>query len=71
MQNPFKKKKDGGTDTVVVLKRTGRNMCGGTDATQDTRAPKEILSEDMRPYMAAMKRKSMDWKNQGRFPTSV
>ncbi|MBP5270653.1 MAG: hypothetical protein ILO42_06825 [Clostridia bacterium] len=52
MQNPFKKKKDGDTDTVVVLKRTGRNMCGGTDATQDLSAPKEIGCDRMTYFSA-------------------
>ena len=32
---------------VVVVKRTEPGMCGGTDATQDTRAPKEIVSDEM------------------------
>ena len=39
-----KKKTDPG---VVILKQTKPGTCGGTDATQDTRAPKEIRSEDM------------------------
>ena len=34
-------------DGIVVLKQTEPMMCGGTDAYQDTRAPKEIQSEDM------------------------
>lgn len=32
---------------IVVLSRTQPMMCGGTDATQDTRAPKEIRSDKM------------------------
>ena len=34
-------------DGIVILKQTEPMMCGGTDAYQDTHAPKEILSEDM------------------------
>lgn len=34
-------------DGIVVLKQTEPMMCGGTDAYQDTRAPKEIVSQDM------------------------
>ena len=36
-----------GQDGIVVIKKTEPGMCGGTDAVQDTTAPKEILSEDM------------------------
>ncbi|MBO4326087.1 MAG: hypothetical protein J5950_02305 [Clostridia bacterium] len=53
----FRKKKDKDTENesvdgkgkgrVIVLKKTKPGMCGGTDATQDTRAPKEILSREM------------------------
>ena len=32
---------------IVVLKQTKPGECGGTDATQDKRAPKEIKSEEM------------------------
>ena len=42
-----KKKQDKPDDGVVILKKTEPGMCGGTDASQDTKAPKEILSEDM------------------------
>ena len=38
----FKKKK-----SVVVLKRTRKGECGGTDATLDKSAPKTIVSEEM------------------------
>ncbi|MBR3289515.1 MAG: hypothetical protein IKI63_01915 [Clostridia bacterium] len=34
-------------DGIVILKKTEPMMCGGTDAYQDTRAPKEIQSKDM------------------------
>ena len=34
-------------DGIVILQKTEPMMCGGTDAYQDTRAPKEILSTDM------------------------
>lgn len=34
-------------NNIVVLKKTKPGMCGGTDATLDTDAPKEILSQDM------------------------
>ena len=40
-------KQDKPDDGVVILKKTEPGMCGGTDASQDTKAPKEILSEDM------------------------
>ena len=42
-----KKKQDKPDDGIVILKKTEPGMCGGTDASQDTKAPKEILSEDM------------------------
>ena len=34
-------------DGIVILKKTEPPMCGGTDATLDTTAPKKIVSEDM------------------------
>ena len=34
-------------DGIVILQKTEPMMCGGTDAYQDTRAPKEIQSTDM------------------------
>lgn len=34
-------------DGIVILNRTEPPMCGGTDAYQDTRAPKEIVSQNM------------------------
>ena len=37
----------------MVLKQTEPMMCGGTDAYQDTRAPKEIGSQDMILFDAA------------------
>ena len=42
MFNIFKKNKN-----VVVLKKTKPGACGGTDATQDTSAPKKIESTEM------------------------
>jgi|GEM_PF-767527 len=42
-----KKKQDKPDDGIVILKKTEPGMCGGTDASQDTKAPKEILSDDM------------------------
>ena len=41
------KKQDAPDDGIVVLKQTEPMMCGGTDAYQDTRAPKVIESTDM------------------------
>ncbi len=42
------KYKDGDTGPdVVILRKTEPGMCGGTDATQDRSAPKEIKSQDM------------------------
>ncbi len=41
-------KKDG----IQVLKKTRPGECGGTDATLDTRAPKEIKSNDMTLFIA-------------------
>lgn len=44
----FKKKKSGARDeSIVVIKKSDPAECGGTDATQDMKAPKEIKSEDM------------------------
>ncbi len=43
----FKKKDKKKDDGVVVLRKTEPGMCGGTDATQDTRAPKVIESRDL------------------------
>ena len=34
-------------DGIVVLRKPDENACGGTTATQDTRAPKKIESRDM------------------------
>ncbi|MBR3290272.1 MAG: hypothetical protein IKI63_05810 [Clostridia bacterium] len=42
-----RRKKADPDDGIVVLSKTEPPMCGGTDAYQDTRAPKEILSQDM------------------------
>ncbi len=50
MDNSSRQKKDG--DTVVVLSTTGQNMCGGTDATQDVSAPKEIACGRMTYFSA-------------------
>lgn len=43
----WNKKKDDPDDGIVILQKTEPMMCGGTDAYQDTRAPKEIQSDDM------------------------
>lgn len=46
----FKKKDSKDTeidDGIVVLKQTKPYECGGTDATRDTKAPKEIVSQEM------------------------
>ena len=44
----FNKKRDEDTDDgIVVIKRTQPCTCGGTDAYIDTKAPKEIASEEM------------------------
>ena len=49
----FKKKKPGEPDSrIVVLRKPEPGTCGGTTATQDTKAPKEILSTDMRLFEA-------------------
>lgn len=42
-----KKKNNKADDGVIVLKKTAPDVCGGTDATLDTKAPKEIKSDDM------------------------
>ena len=34
-------------DGIIYVKRTERNVCGGTDATLDTKAPHEIESNDI------------------------
>ena len=44
-----KKKDDNG---IVILKQTRPDECGGTDAYQDTKAPKEILSREMTYFSA-------------------
>jgi hypothetical protein len=41
------KKKNNNDADIVILKRTEKNVCGGTDATLDKSAPKEIKSENM------------------------
>lgn len=46
MKNIFNKNKNC-KNGVVVLKKTEPGMCGGTDATLDTKAPKRIDSEEM------------------------
>ena len=43
----FKKKDKKKDDGVVVLRKTEPGMCGGTDATQDTKAPKVIESKEL------------------------
>ena len=40
-------KKDKDDDGIVVVRKTKPCTCGGTDATQDTRAPKKIESDEM------------------------
>ena len=47
MKTPNFDRDDLDRDGIVVISSTEPGMCGGTDATQDTRAPKEIASEDM------------------------
>lgn len=48
MFNFFKNKNDGKRDDgIVILKQTRPNECGGTDATQDTKAPTNIKSDEM------------------------
>ncbi|MBQ9393648.1 MAG: hypothetical protein IJU18_06625 [Oscillospiraceae bacterium] len=45
---PFSKKKpDRQDDGVIVLRSSGKNVCGGTDAVLDTRAPRTIESDQM------------------------
>ena len=46
----FKKKDKKKDDGVVVLRKTKPGMCGGTDATQDTRAPKTVESKDIKLF---------------------
>ncbi len=41
------KENDNKKDRIVVLRQTSPGMCGGTDATQNIDAPKEICSSDM------------------------
>ncbi len=41
------KNKDEQDNGIIILKKTEPGMCGGTDATQDTNAPKVINSKDM------------------------
>ncbi len=49
----FKKQKNTEKeDGIVVLRRPEPQACGGTTATQDTRAPKTILSEEMTFFTA-------------------
>lgn len=43
MKNPFHKKDDG----IVILSKPEPLSCGGRYATQDTKAPKQIKSEEM------------------------
>ncbi len=43
----FKRSKEKPDDGIVVLRDPGPQVCGGTRATLDTRAPKEISSEEM------------------------
>ena len=38
--------------SIVILRQTKPGVCGGTDATQDTAAPKTILSRDMTLFSA-------------------
>lgn len=38
--------------SVIVLRQTKPGVCGGTDATQDTAAPKTILSREMTLFSA-------------------
>ena len=51
MFNIFKKSPE--NDDIVVVKRTDPHACGGTNATQNTKAPKEIVSEEMILFNAA------------------
>ena len=43
----FKKNFGKSDDGILVIKKTKPGTCGGTDATLDTKAPKEIGSEEM------------------------
>lgn len=48
MFNAFNKKKPQvNDDGIVIIKQTRPGECGGTDATQDTKAPTEIKSDRM------------------------
>ena len=49
MFHPFRKAKSPSAedDGVIIVKQTPPNVCGGTDATQDTRAPQVITSQEM------------------------
>ena len=48
MKNIFKKDTQIENDEdIIVLKKTKPIECGGTDATQDRKAPKAIISKDM------------------------
>ncbi len=47
MFNILKKEKKQNDDGIVILKKTEPNVCGGTDATLNTNAPKEIKSDNM------------------------
>ncbi len=43
---------DHDNSSIVVLRQTKPGVCGGTDATQDTAAPKTILSREMTLFSA-------------------
>ena len=48
MKSVFKNEKDESAESgIVVIKKTEPGVCGGTDATLDTRAPKRIACGDM------------------------
>ena len=47
-----KDEKKGDKEDIVVLKKTEKGMCGGTDATLDRNAPKKVESDDILSFEA-------------------
>ena len=60
------KNKEAENKDLIILKKTEPNVCGGTDATLDPAAPKEITSEEMTFFSASCSFKTVAFSMEKR-----
>ena len=63
MKNIFKR-----DDGIKIIKKTERGVCGGTDATLDTKAPTQIISDEMTFFYVSSALNTYNYRNDGPEP---